>query len=205
MPAYRGGAAAVRAEGRLHLPGEPGKHGIDAHQGGVLLYDGETGELRPLVDGAALTAVRTAAVSVVATRALARPGSTDLAIIGAGCRRGRTSMRSPRRCRFERVRIARRTSAMPRGLAGEASARHPFSIEAVGSVADAMRGADVVVTVSTAAEPIVDAERPRARHAPEPRRIEHRDAPARSTGAGSRARGSSSTAASRPSTSRATT
>jgi ornithine cyclodeaminase len=159
MPAYRGGDRPLYALKAVCIyPENPAKHGIDAHQGGVLLYDGETGELTAVVDGAALTAVRTAAVTAVATRALARPGSSDLAIIGAGSQARAHLEALADAMPLERVRIASRTPAHARELAAEASTRHAFSIEAVETVADAMRGADVVVTVSTAAEPIVDAE-----------------------------------------------
>ena len=58
--------------------------GKDAHQGGVLLFSGETGELLALVNASAITEIRTAAVSAVATRALAREDANELAIIGAG-------------------------------------------------------------------------------------------------------------------------
>src|SRR5438309_11374754 len=58
--------------------------GKDAHQGGVLLFDGETGELFALVNASAITSIRTAAVSGVATRLLAREDAAELAIIGAG-------------------------------------------------------------------------------------------------------------------------
>src|SRR5258708_25403493 len=85
MPGYRGGGQPLYALKAVCIfPENPAKHGIDAHQGGVLLFDGETGELTAVVDGAALTAIRTAAVTAVATRALARPESSDLAVLGAG-------------------------------------------------------------------------------------------------------------------------
>src|SRR3977135_2955993 len=58
--------------------------GKDAHQGGVMLFDGTTGELLALVNASAITAIRTAAVSALATRLLAREDAGDLAIIGAG-------------------------------------------------------------------------------------------------------------------------
>src|SRR5216684_2721264 len=58
--------------------------GKDAHQGGVMLFDGETGEPLALVNASAITAIRTAAVSALATRLLARKNASDLAIIGAG-------------------------------------------------------------------------------------------------------------------------
>ena len=58
--------------------------GKDAHQGGVLLFSGETGELLTLANASAITEIRTAAVSAVATRELARANASQLAIIGAG-------------------------------------------------------------------------------------------------------------------------
>ena len=141
MPAYRGGDRPLYALKAVCIyPENPAKHGIDAHQGGVLLYDGETGELTAVVDGAALTAVRTAAVTAVATRALARPGSSDLAIVGAGSQARAHLDALARRCRSSACAIASRTLAHAQELADEASARHAFAIEAVGSVAEACGG-----------------------------------------------------------------
>ncbi len=77
MPSYMAGTAGqafygLKAMGVFH--GNPAK-GKDAHQGAVLLYSGETGELLSLMNGSAITAIRTAAVSALATRLLARPES----------------------------------------------------------------------------------------------------------------------------------
>src|SRR2546423_3938327 len=58
--------------------------GKDAHQGSVLLFDGGTGEPMALANGSAVTELRTAAVSAVATDALARPDAATVAVIGAG-------------------------------------------------------------------------------------------------------------------------
>src|SRR5205814_502955 len=72
MPAHRSSPEpAYGLKAVCIFPGNPAR-GLDAHQGGVLLFDGETGELRALIDGSAVTSIRTAAVSAVATRALAR-------------------------------------------------------------------------------------------------------------------------------------
>ena len=64
-------------------PGNPAR-GLDAHQGAVLLHDGETGELRAILNASPITEIRTAAVSAVATRALARPDARVVAILGGG-------------------------------------------------------------------------------------------------------------------------
>ena len=148
MPGFRGGATPLYALKAVCIfPENPVKHGIDAHQGGVLLYDGETGVLTAIVDGAALTSIRTAAVTAVATRALARPDSKDLAVLGAGSQARAHIAALADTLALERVRVMSRTFAHAQALADELSPTHPFSIEAVASVAEAVRGADVVVTV----------------------------------------------------------
>src|SRR3989442_10525326 len=110
MPAYRSGdEAAFGLKAICIFPGNV-LRGKDAHQGGVLLFSGETGELRALMNASAITANRTAAVSAVATRLLAREDACDLAIVGPGVearthlpaiapvrklRRGRVASRRP--------------------------------------------------------------------------------------------------------------
>src|SRR5919202_254285 len=84
MPAYSSGArAAFGLKAICVFPGNPAR-GMDSHQGAVLLFSAETGELLAVVNASAVTAVRTAAVSGVATRALAREDACDLAVVGAG-------------------------------------------------------------------------------------------------------------------------
>jgi ornithine cyclodeaminase len=84
MPAYRGGERPAWSLKEIVIaPGNPAR-GLDAHQGAVLLHDGETGQLQALLNASAITEIRTAAVSAVATRALARPGWRVVAILGGG-------------------------------------------------------------------------------------------------------------------------
>ena len=84
MPAHRGGDGSTWSLKEIVIaPGNPAR-GLDAHQGAVLLHDGETGELRAMLNASPITEIRTAAVSAVATRALARPGARTVAILGAG-------------------------------------------------------------------------------------------------------------------------
>src|SRR5687768_154003 len=72
MPAYRShDPAAYGLKAICVLPDNP-KLGKDAHQGSVMLFNGDTGELLSLMNASPITAVRTAAVSAVATRLLAR-------------------------------------------------------------------------------------------------------------------------------------
>jgi len=87
MPGWRGqrhGEAAVFAlKAVCVMPGNPAR-GLDAHQGLVTLFDGETGQPTAILDASAITEVRTAAVTAVATSVLARQDARTLAILGAG-------------------------------------------------------------------------------------------------------------------------
>jgi ornithine cyclodeaminase/alanine dehydrogenase-like protein (mu-crystallin family) len=156
MPSYRGGvspAFAVKTVGVFH--GNAAR-GLDTHQGSVLVFDGETGELRALVSASAVTAIRTAAVSGVATRALAREDAGDLALLGSGVQ-ARTHLQAMAAVRgLRRVRVASRRPERARAFATEV--RAPCAIEAVATAEEAVRGADLVVTVTSAAEPVVRRE-----------------------------------------------
>ena len=72
MPSYLGGLQAVGVKVIAAFPGNFGT-GYDTHQGVVLVFDTERGLLRAIVDATSITALRTAAVSAVATDLLARP------------------------------------------------------------------------------------------------------------------------------------
>lgn len=155
MPAYLGGRAP--AYGIKVISVFPGNRdlGIDSHQGAVLLVSPETGENLALVNASALTGIRTAAVSALATRLLAREDAGDLALVGAGVQAvyhldAITAVR-----RLRRVRVASRTGETARGFADRHGPRFPFPIEAVESVEEAVRGADLVVVATTATSPVV--------------------------------------------------
>src|ERR1043165_3378579 len=85
MPAYgTAGAKSYYALKEICLfPGNPAR-GLDTHLGAVLLHSGETGELLAGANASAIPAIRTAAVSAVATKLLARENASTLAILGAG-------------------------------------------------------------------------------------------------------------------------
>src|SRR5215813_743498 len=132
--------------------------GKDAHQGGVLLFDGSTGEPLALINASAITAIRTAAVTGLATRLLAREDACDLAIIGAGVQ-ARTHLAAISCVRnLKRIRIAARRLASAQEFVKEMQPQSPCTIEAVDSAEAAVRGADIVVTVTTSREPVVKRE-----------------------------------------------
>jgi ornithine cyclodeaminase len=60
------------------------RQGLPGHQGMMLTFDGETGKPLSVIEASALTALRTAAASAAATRAMARQGASSMALIGCG-------------------------------------------------------------------------------------------------------------------------
>ena len=88
MPAHRGGGAPVFSLKEIVVAPANAARGLDPHQGAVLLHDGETGVLRAILNASAITEIRTAAVSAVATKLLARPGARQVAILGSGVQAG---------------------------------------------------------------------------------------------------------------------
>ncbi|MDT7603859.1 MAG: hypothetical protein QOF61_1856 [Acidobacteriota bacterium] len=161
MPAYKSGGsdegAAFGLKAICVFPGNTAR-GKDAHQGCVLLFDGETGEPRALLNASAVTTIRTAAVSAVATRLLAREDAHDLAIIGAGvqARAHLEALACVRR--LSRARVASRSRESARKFVEEVGASYSFPVKAVESAEAAVRGADLIVTATNASEPVVHRE-----------------------------------------------
>jgi ornithine cyclodeaminase len=155
MPSYASGPEKAYGLKAVCVFPQNAALGKDAHQGGVLLFNGETGELLAVLNASAITAIRTAAVSGVATRLLAREDAGELALVGSGvqARAHLPAMAAVRPLR--RVRVASRSYERAREFASEFQSRYPFPIEPAGSVEAAVAGADLVVTVTTSREPIV--------------------------------------------------
>ena len=157
MPGWRGRqqdkAAAFALKAVCVMPGNPAR-GLDAHQGLVTLFDGETGVPTAILDASAVTAIRTAAVTAVATRVLARHDARTLAILGAGTQ-ARAHVRALARVRdFERVRVYAPTRAHAQALVEQA--RFPRAeLSVAASAEEAVSGADVVVTATSAREPVL--------------------------------------------------
>jgi ornithine cyclodeaminase/alanine dehydrogenase-like protein (mu-crystallin family) len=150
MPAYRGGERPLWGLKSVVIAPANAARGLDLHQGFVALFDGETGETRAIINAGGITAVRTAAVTGVATRLLARKGANTLAILGAGIQ-GKANLEAMRSVgSFDRVLAWSRTP-------GRATAELD-GVEEVATVEEAVRDADVVVTATSAQEPILRRE-----------------------------------------------
>jgi ornithine cyclodeaminase len=136
------------------MPGNAAR-GIDTHQGAVIMLEAETGRLSAVMDAAAITAIRTAAVSAVATDLLARTGANDLAILGAGVQ-ARTHLEAIAAVRpLRRVRVWSRTPDRAHNLVTEERHRYSFPVEAAATAEAAVRDADIIATVTASPEPVL--------------------------------------------------
>ncbi len=138
MPAWRAGEGSVWSLKEIVIAPDNPKRGLDAHQGAVLLHDGATGELQAILNASPITEIRTAAVSAVATRALARPGARVVAILGGGVQ-------------------ARSHEESMRAVVEDAEIR-TWSRSDGGTPERVVRGADIVCTCTSAREPILRRE-----------------------------------------------
>ncbi len=151
MPAYQQGLEITVKLVSL-FPGNA-RLSLLTHQALICLFDSATGTPLALMDGTAITALRTAGASALSTRLLARPQARVLAIVGAGVQ-GRSHLTMlPHARPFAEIRIASRHHAHAEELAAtDARAR------AVASAEEAVRGADVVCLCTDAEEPLISRE-----------------------------------------------
>jgi ornithine cyclodeaminase len=158
MPAFRSGDSPMFGLKAICVFPGNAAIGKDAHQGGVMLFDGKTGVPLALMNASAITAIRTAAVSALATSLLAREDASELAIIGAGVQ-ARTHLTAMACVRpIKRARIAGGHFDSAQKFAREIQAQFPFPVEPVESAEAAVRGADLIVTATTARAPVVQRE-----------------------------------------------
>jgi ornithine cyclodeaminase len=157
MPAaaWRGDVEALGVKVVSFFPGnaELGKAAI---QGGVLALDPSSGEIVALMEGGALTAVRTGAGSGAATDLLARPDSKVLAMIGTG---GQAATQVEAVCTVRPIQLVRlfsldpdEAAALAERIAGTGSI--PADVSVAVSAAEAVRGADIISTATVATEPV---------------------------------------------------
>lgn len=132
--------------------------GLPAIQALVVLFDGQTGTPRALIDGTSLTALRTGAASGVGTALLAPPDSHVLGMIGAGAQSA-DQIRAVCCVRpITDVRIASRTASRARQLAARLREELPrVQFAPVEAIGDAVRDADVICTATPATAPLFEA------------------------------------------------
>ena len=155
MPAVAGTPASlgVKVLTAFAANAESGRH---THQGAVLLF-GEHGELLALVDATAITAIRTAAVSAVATDALAREDATRLAILGSGAQ-AMTHLEAMLQVRrISGTNVWSRNAEHASEFARNAAERFGVEVNVSATAATAVSDADIVCTATGAHTPILAA------------------------------------------------
>ena len=146
-------AVAHEAMGAKLVSFYPGNEGTGraTHHAMILLFRPDTGEPLAVMDGRLITEMRTAAVSAAVTKYLAAPDARVLALLGSGVQAHAHLQALARVRSFDEVRVWSRTAAHAERFATQNNAE-------VMPIADAVRGADVVVTATSALQPIVDGD-----------------------------------------------
>lgn len=151
MPAYIASAPAVGAK-LVSVYHSNLQRGLPSHLATILLFDPETGALQSILDGRFITEARTAAVSAVSVRKLARSNSRVLAILGSGVQARSHFEALAHVIRFDEVRAWSPTRSNLEAFTRVTGARPMETAEA------AVRGADVVVLVTASPTPVIQNE-----------------------------------------------
>lgn len=151
IPGAFGAKVITVFPGNEHTP-------FDSHQGAVLLFDADNGSLLAVMDASQITAMRTAAVSGVATQMLAREDASDLAILGSGVQ-AMSHLEAMLEARpIRRVRAWSPTESRLNEFAERASIRFGLTVESSRSARVAVEGAHIVCTTTASREPVLRGE-----------------------------------------------
>jgi ornithine cyclodeaminase len=154
MPAMLSSPPALGAKVISVFPSNDGTR-LDSHIGVVLLYETTNGRLLAIIDASSVTAIRTAAVSGVATRLLARRDASDLAILGAGVQ-ATTHLEAMRAVRpIGRVRVWSRSAERAHAFASRAARRWNLTVDVAASARQAVEGAEIICTTTSSREPVL--------------------------------------------------
>jgi len=131
------------------------EHGLPSHQGGVLLFEKGNGRPVALINGHAITGLRTPAATAVATKTLSRPEACELAVIGYGEQAERHVEAIALVRPISRVRVWGRNPLKASAFA-ETQSRKGFSSRSFPTAREAVDGADIVCTVTSAKDPVLE-------------------------------------------------
>lgn len=157
MPAFLG---SPKCTGIKVVTVMPGNHSTeyDSHQGMVMLFEVEHGCPLAMIDASSITAVRTAAVSGVATQLLAREDATTLAILGSGVQ-ARTHLQAMLEARqLTEVVVWSRSASNARAFVERESEIHGLAMKVASTAQEAVQGAQIICTTTSAHEPVLRGE-----------------------------------------------
>jgi len=155
MPAYVPNPGSLGAKLVTVFADNPSKH-LPSHLATILLLDPETGSLQALMDGRYITEARTAAVSAVSARFLAKRDASTLAIIGTGVQ-ARSHLEAFAEVRqLTEVRVWSPRAASRERFVGEMTGHLPVPVRATDTAEAAVRGADLIVLVTSSVTPVLE-------------------------------------------------
>jgi ornithine cyclodeaminase/alanine dehydrogenase len=157
MPAYLKQMGALACKVVTVYKSNPTKHNLPTTIGKVLLQDPTTGEVICIMDGGYLTAVRTGAVSGVATKYLARTGEGQVAgIIGAGVQARMQLWAVATARKLSRAYVYDVSTDACSAFIKEMGAKLNLEVHAAGSVAQVLTTADIICAASSSSTPLFD-------------------------------------------------
>ncbi|WP_165445293.1 ornithine cyclodeaminase family protein [Bacilliculturomica massiliensis] len=158
MPAYIGGDVDISGIKWVWGFNDNYKKGIPYIGGVIILNEARTGEILAIMDGSFITDIRTGASAGVACKYLARKDASVVGIIGAGVQ-GRMNARAVAQVLdLKEIRVADIRPEAARACAEELTAELGLPVRAAASNQEACEGADVIITVTIADEPLVKKE-----------------------------------------------
>lgn len=157
MPGFLDEDKALGMKVVTYFQENPGRN-LPAILGTILLFSAETGKLIAVMDGSYVTAIRTACASAMATKALANAETAVLGILGAGIQARAHIQALTHVKQIERIKIYSPSGASAAGIKKDLEPAMKIAIEVAASAEDAVRDVDLLVTGSTAREPIVKSD-----------------------------------------------
>jgi alanine dehydrogenase len=157
MPGYLTQDKALGMKVVTYFQNNP-KQDLPAILATIMLFSAETGKLIAVIDGSFITAIRTACASAMATKGLANPNTPVAGILGAGVQARAHIQALCRVKKLQRIKIYSPLGISAERVRQELESEVGVDIEVVSSAEDTVRGADLVVTVTTAKEPVLELE-----------------------------------------------
>lgn len=154
MPGYTPSATALASKLVTLFPRNAGSE-LPTHQAVIAVFDPENGRPAALLDGTAITAIRTGAGSALATRLLARENAATIAILGTGVQARSHASALTRVRPFTELRVAGRSRPKAEALAEELASELDLQVRVTSSWEEACAGADVICATTHALEPVV--------------------------------------------------
>lgn len=159
MPAHMKGIGALGVKVVTVFHNNPTQHGLPTILANITLLDQETGKTLCIMEGGYITAMRTGAVSGVATKYMARPDASVAGVVGTGAQ-ARTQLSAMCAVRpIERaVCVSTGNLERQRAFIDDMSQEMGIQVDVAASVREVVERSDVIALATTSPTPIVEAD-----------------------------------------------